>query len=568
MLDNKDTRRYSHLSTHDDIGHSSGSASGSGASIHTPSTVHTAIISILPPTTASTANFPLDIFPSPPKSYNELGPLRSRPSTPNHQNPISGPHTHGPGSPVCARCSNRYQHHRRFSEPTRLRETLVSEQRRYTMSFDLVSLNGASCQERVIRVGFPQKRRSSIGSLSLGLALGSRFGGDSHLMGSALLGDGWKEGRGKSVDDVDVDEMVKPNPKNAEIAKEGALMCVYDGVTRDKALDERTSATSLSSASRQEASPEATITTIDAPLWPSLPSGPSSPNFTSFTCQQDTLPRGRVLSGFSDINYSLCSFLVDGHGQDHDDANLGVKGDISPTIPILQLRPDSGDIAVGISSRPPRSINRPRPAPLPLSLSLGPLPAIPSASEGSAVTSISTPRINQITTLASSSAVNKVGVTGPDTRIQSVLIGNADSFSASTLLGQEQQGHNGNKEVETSTKPYPYPLQISTLPTTRNLPLAEIDRTSTPSNGNHHPSTRSKGIISDPGALDILGSATTSGVSTTEITAPVLASPISIYSHRSGPPSPKSQDSMPLSLSRSHQDWDQQGKHRSCLTRI
>jgi hypothetical protein len=526
MPDNDDHRRYSNLSSHDDIGHSSGSASGSGASIHTPSTVHTAIISILPPTTASTANFPLDIFPSPPQSYNELGPLRlrSRPSTPNHQNPKSH-HTHGPQSPSCGLI--RYQHRRRFSEPTRSRE-IVSEQRRYTMSFDLVSLNGASCQERVIRVGFPQKRRSSVGSLSLGLALGTRFGGNS---GVPVFGDGWKEGRGIGASD----ELVKANSKP---------------INTNKALDEWTSAPCLSSASRPEA---VSIATVDAPLWPSLPSGPSSPNFTSFTaCQQDTLPRGRVLSGFSDINYSLCSFSVDDHGHDQD---IGVKGDISPTIPVLQFRPDSGDIAVGISSRPPRSLNRPRPAPLPLSLSLGPLPTIPSASEGSAVASTSVSVISETKPASASSTVNTVN-SERDTRIQPGLIGKADSFSSSI-----NQGDEGNKVIHTtSTQPEPYSsLQISNLAATRNLPLVEIDKSFTPSNGNQHPSTRSKGIvnsISNPGALAIVRSTTSS----TEISVPILASPISIYSHHSGPPSPKSQDSMPLSLNRSHQDWDHQGK--------
>jgi hypothetical protein len=547
MLDNEDHRRYSNLSSHDDIGHSSGSASGSGASIHTPSTVHTAIISILPPTTASTANFPLDIFPSPPQTYNELGPLRlrSRPSTPNHQNPKSH-HMHGPQSPSCALV--RYQHRRRFSEPTRSRE-IVSEQRRYTMSFDLVSLNGASCQERVLRVGFPQKRRSSVGSLSLGLALGTRFGGNS---GVPVFGDGWKEGRAIGASD----ELVKANSKpiNTDNREEGnALMCVYDGVKRDKALDERTSAPCLSSASRPEA---VSIATIDAPLWPSLPSGPSSPNFTSFTCQQDTLPRGRVLSGFSDINYSLCSFSVDDHGDDN--SGLGVKGDISPTIPVLQFRPDSGDIAVGISSRPPRSLNRPRPAPLPLSLSLGPLPTIPSASEGSAVASTSVSVISETKPASASSNVNTVN-TERDTRIQPGLIGKADSFSSSI-----NQGDEGNKVIHTtSTQPEPYSsLQISNLAATRNLPLVQIDKSFTPSNGNQHPSTRSKGIvnnISNPGALAVLGSTSTTP-SSTEISVPILASPISIYSHHSGPPSPKSQESMPLSLNRSHQDWDHQGK--------
>jgi len=551
-------RHYSHdLDIHDSSG------SGSGGSIHTPSTVHTAIISILPPTTASTANFPLDIFPSPPKSYNELGPLRSRPSSPdNHYQTSTSNHN----------STHRHRHRhvsdglrRRYSEPTgsSSKEALI-EQRRFTMSFDIVvapstigtsgNRNENGIQERVFRVGFPQKRRSSIGSTSLSsLRLtGGKIDGDCSRREweGARVGE-WQEKREGVSNSSD--------PKNQGwLGKEldGARACVYDFIEKeDKVQEESEFSAPLSSPSLpKEVLPTVTSTdtTTHIPLWPSLPSGPSSPNsnFTSYTRQQDILPPGRVLSGFSDSNYSSCSFSVDDH--DHDDIS-GVKGDISPTIPIIQLRPDI-ESAVGILHRPrplpPR--NRARPAPIPLSSSLKTLPPIPSTPDISPIISLSS--ITQtISHLQATSAIN-TNSAGSDCDPKRSVIGNhKESFSASTKPTHE--GEQGNKESGTyPTRTKACLEETTSLPSTRNLPLAEIARPDSPSNGNrYHPSTRAKGIGAstiDSGSLLVSGS-------TIETTVPILASPISIYSQHTTSSSPAS---MPLTLNRSHQDWDQQGE--------
>ena len=541
-----------------DIHDSSGSGSGSGGSIHTPSTVHTAIISILPPTTASTANFPLDIFPSPPKSYNELGPLRSRPSSPEHhyettsnRNPT---HRH------------RHQHvndghRRRYSEPAgpSSREALV-EQRRFAMSFDIVvapskfgtSGNGNGIQERVVRVGFPQKRRSSIGSTSvnsLSLQCG-KAGGDcsrgERERERARVGEWQAKGEGVSN---------SSDPRNEGwVGKEvdGARVCVYDFIKKeDKVQEESEFSAPLSSPSlpKENLPTVLSTATTHTPLWPSLPSGPSSPNsnFTSYTRQQDILPPGRVLSGFSDINYSSCSFSVDDH--DQEDVS-GVKVDISPTIPIIQLRPDI-ESAVGILHRPrplpPR--NRARPAPLPLPLSLKTLPTIPSTPDISPIISLSS--ITQ--TSKTTSAINILSAGSDCVPTQSVIGNHKESFSAPTkTIHEGEQGNKGSETYQTRTKPCFE--KTTSLPSTRNLPLAEIARVVSPSNGNqYHPSTRAKGIEAstiDTGSLLVSGS-------TIEITVPILASPISIYSQHTSSSSPAS---MPLSLNRSHQDWEQQGE--------
>jgi hypothetical protein len=546
-------RHYTHdLDIHDSSG------SGSGGSIHTPSTVHTAIISILPPTTASTANFPLDIFPSPPKSYNELGPLRSRPCSPERHYQTSNSNRNS---------THRHRHRhvsdglrRRYSEPTGSgsREALI-EQRRFTMSFDIVvapsrfgtSGNGNGIQERVVRVGFPQKRRSSIGSTSIS-SLGLRCGnGDWSREGKeremARVNE-WKEKR-ESVSNLS-------HPKNeGSVGKEadGARVCVYDFIGKeDKVQKESEFSAPLSSPSLPKE--VLSTTTTDIPLWPSLPSGPSSPNsnFTSYNRQQDILPPGRVLSGFSDINYSSCSFSVDDHDHDHEDIS-GVKGDISPTIPIIQLRPDI-ESAVGILHRPrplpPR--NRARPAPLPLSLSLKTLPPIPSTPDISPIISLSS--ITQtISHLQTTSAINTNSAGSDCDPTHSVIGNHKESFSAPTRPAHE--GEQGNKESETyQTRTKPCFEKTTSLPSTRNLPLAEIARPASPSNGNqYHPSTRAKGIGAstiDSGSLLVSGS-------TIETIVPILASPISIYSQHTTSSSPSS---MPLTLNRSHQDWEQQGE--------
>jgi len=536
-----------------DIHDSSGS--GSGGSVHTPSTVHTAIISILPPTTASTANFPLDIFPSPPKSYNELGPLRSRPSTPEHHYETTSNRN----------STHRHRHRhvngrsrRRYSEPTgsSSREALI-EQRRFTMSFDIVlapsktgtSGNENGIQERVVRVGFPQKRRSSIGSTSvnsLSLQCG-KTGGDC-LRGErerARVGE-WQE-KGEDVS----------NPKNeGRVGKEqdGARVCVYDFIKKeDKVQEESEFSAPLSSPSlpKQNLPTVLSTATTHTPLWPSLPSGPSSPNsnFTSYTRQQDILPPGRVLSGFSDINYSSCSFSVDDHDHEQEDVS-GVKVDISPTIPIIQLRPDI-ESAVGILHRPrpipPR--NRARPAPLPLSLSLKTLPPIPSTPDISPIIPLSSP----IQASKTTSAINILSAGSDCVPTQSVIGNHKESFSAPTRPIHE--GEQGNKESETyQTRTKPCFEKTTSLPSTRNLPLAEIARVVSPSNVNqYHPSTRAKGI----GASTIDSSSLLVSGSTIEITVPILASPISIYSQHTSSSSPAS---MPLTLNRSHQDWEQQGE--------
>jgi hypothetical protein len=545
--------------THDlDIHDSSGSGSGSGGSIHTPSTVHTAIISILPPTTASTANFPLDIFPSPPKSYNELGPLRSRPSYLEN---------HYQTSTSNRNSTHRHRHRhvsdgrrRRYSEPTGSSSTeALIEQRRFTMSFDIVvapskfgtSGNGNGIQERVVRVGFPQKRRSSIGSTSL-----------SSLSLQCGYGDWSREGKERERARVNEWQEKREgvsnssNPKNeGSVGKEqdGARVCVYDLIEKeDKAQKESEFSAPLSLPSLPKG--VLSTTTTDIPLWPSLPSGPSSPNsnFTSYTRQQDILPPGRVLSGFSDINYSSCSFSVDDHDQGHEYIS-GVKGDISPTIPIIQLRPDI-ESAVGILHRPrplpPR--NRARPAPLPLSLSLKTLPPIPSTPDISPIISLSS--ITQtISHLKTTSAINTNSAGSDCDPTQSVIGNHKESFSASTKPTHE--GEQGNEESETyETRTKPCFEKTTSLPSTRSLPLAEIARPASPSNVNqYHPSTRAKGIGAstiDSGSLLVSGS-------TIETTVPILASPISIYSQHTSSSSPAS---MPLTLNRSHQDWDQQGE--------
>jgi hypothetical protein len=550
-------RHYSHdLDIHDSSG------SGSGGSIHTPSTVHTAIISILPPTTASTANFPLDIFPSPPKSYNELGPLRSRPSSPEHHHQTSTSNRNS---------THRHRHRhvsdgrrRRYSEPTGSSSTeALIEQRRFTMSFDIVvgpskfetSSNGNGIQERVVRVGFPQKRRSSIGSTSLSSLrlIGGRVGGDcaSGERERARVGERQERREGFSN---------SSNPKNeGSVGKEqdGARVCVYDFIEKEDKVQkesEFSAPLSLPSVPKGVLPTGISTATTHIPLWPSLPSGPSSPNsnFTSYTRQQDILPPGRVLSGFSDINYSSCSFSVDDHDQGHEYIS-GVKGDISPTIPIIQLRPDI-ESAVGILHRPrplpPR--NRARPAPLPLSLSLKTLPPIPSTPDISPIISLSS--ITQtISTLKTTSATNTISAGSDCDPRQSVIGNHKESFSASTKPTHE--GEQGNEESETyETRTKPCFEKTTSLPSTRSLPLAEIARPASPSNVNqYHPSTRAKGIGAstiDSGSLLVSGS-------TIETTVPILASPISIYSQHTSSSSPAS---MPLTLNRSHQDWDQQGE--------
>ena len=554
MLDTH--RRYSHdLDIHD----SSGSGSGSGGSIHTPSTVHTAIISILPPTTASTAYFPLDIFPSPPKSYNERGPLRSRPSTPERYYGTSSNrdsmhrllHPHLDGST-----------RRRYSEPTgsSSREASI-EQRRFTMSFDIIAapsklgagenVIGNAIQERVVRVGFPRKRRSSIGSTSvssLRLHYGKTGGDYPRGDREKTWIDEWQEKRG-GVSNSSAPE----NKGSVGTGDDGARVCVYDFVEKDKVPEESDSSAPLSSPSLPTQVPPTVISTdtTHAPLWPSLPSGPSSPNsnFTSYTRQQDILPPGRVLSGFSDINYSSCSFSVDDH--DHEDIS-GVKGDISPTIPIIPLRPDI-ESAAGILHRPrpvpPR--NRARPAPLPLALSSKTLPPIPSTPDISPIISLYS--ITQ--TISGLNAINTIPAGNDCDPTQSVIDKHEDSLSA--LTGTIQGGRPVNKESETyPTRTKPCFEKTTSLPSTRNLPLAEIARPDSPSNAyQYHPSTRAKGngaSIIDSGSLLVSGS-------TKETTVPILASPISIYSQHTSSSSPAS---MPLSLNRSHQDWDQQGEQK------
>ena len=568
MLD--DQRRYSDLSAHDlDIHESSGSGSGSGSagSIHTPSTVHTAIISILPPTTASTANFPLDIFPSPPKSYNELGPLRSRPTSPDYQHSYQTSNRNSKH-----RHCRHDRHRRRFSEPTgsSSREALV-EQRRYTMSFDYIlastkyGISGASAngkgkgvQEPVIRVGFPSKRRLSIGGTSVSsLTLGfGKFGGDNHARGERVRVHEWQEKDKQTGNGVSNSSDPKKEGDGGK-EQDGARVCVYDLVGKDTVQKESISAplTSPSLPNTNTVLPSAsaisTSTRPHTPLWPSLPSGPSSPNsnFTSYTYRQDT--PGRVLSGFSDINYSSCSFSVD----DHDEAATGVKGDISPTIPVFPLRPEVEDITSpdGISTSSshrvtrPLAFIRPRPAPLPLGLSLKHLPSIPSASDISPTDPLS--GITQTIEALQKTAVNTLS-TGTEFT-QSVIGHHKDSLSAHVNNHEEQQGSKETETIPKSDKPC---FERSTsLPSTRNLPLAEIARPASPSNVNEYiPSTRPKGIGS---ARDLVESKTAS--TTIEISVPALASPISIYSRHTPSSSPAS---MPLSLNRSHQDWDQQGK--------
>lgn len=542
-------RHYSHdLDIHDSSG------SGSGGSIHTPSTVHTAIISILPPTTASTANFPLDIFPSPPKSYNELGPLRSRPSSPDQYYQTSNSNRKSTHRPCHRHIHDRSSNRRRFSEPTGSSSSeALLEQRRFTMSFDFVmapstsGTSGNGTQERVVRVGFPQKRRSSIGSTSVSSLSGcGKFNGDCHGIGERDR----ERARASEWQEKWNDVSNSSNPKiEGYLGKEqeGARVCVYDINEKDsKGQEESIISAPLSSPSLPN--PISTATT-HTPLWPSLPSGPSSPNsnFTSYTRQQDILSPGRVLSGFSDINYSSCSFSVD----DHEDPTLGVKGDISPTIPIIPLGPDS-ESTVGIIHRPrplpPR--NRARPAPLPLSLSLKTLPLIPSTPDISPIISLSG-LTQTIAALNTTTAIYTISAGSEPT--QSVIGNHKDSFSGSNKASHE--GQQGSKDTETLPTPVkPCSEKTTSLPSTRNLPLAEIARPGSPSNVNqYHPSTRAKGNqASTIDSEHLLVSA-----STIETTLPILASPISIYSQHTSSSSPAS---MPLTLNRSHQDWDQQGE--------
>jgi hypothetical protein len=180
-----------------------------------------------------------------------------------------------------------------------------------------------------------------------------------------------------------------------------------------------------------------------------------------------------------------------------------------------------------------------------LGTSLKHLPSIPSVSDISPLD----PSFSITQTTAAENTLS----TGISTT-QSVIGIHKDSFS--TTVNTSHEGQQGNKETETlSIRDKPCFEKTTSLPSTRNLPLAEIARPHSPSNVNqYHPSTRAKGIEDSTIDSDSL---VVSASTTIETTVPTLASPISIYSHHTSSSSPAS---MPLSLGRSHQDWDQQGE--------
>jgi hypothetical protein len=145
------------------------------------------------------------------------------------------------------------------------------------------------------------------------------------------------------------------------------------------------------------------------------------------------------------------------------------------------------------------------------------------------------------------------------TLTQSVIGEKPESVSA--FITTANQGKEGSKR-----SPASYPQSTTSLPT-RNLPLDEIARKSSPSNDNQHPSTRLKGIArtidlgpASTTAATTITTSTSTSTSTSTPVVPALASPASIYSNHIVSVSPKTQ-AMPLSVSRSHQEWDQSGEY-------
>jgi hypothetical protein len=376
--------------------------------------------------------------------------------------------------------------------------------------------------------------------------------------------------------------------KEKEKEKEGtgemdAQMCVlFDKLYKDKALDQRqvSNVTSAPSSWLSRQRPLAlgigddgdgnntNQHETDAPLWPQLPSGPSSPNFTSFTTRQhDTLPPGRVLSGFSDINfqYSSSAFSIDinhGHGQSRprdqgQQQELGVIVDCSPTIPTFPLDPvvspsDHDKRSRTVSPPPPRPA---RARPLPLSLS---------------------PYLSLSNTNTSSTDANDKYLIDQNTGVsnnQSQSVIKQQKESASSSPKDHTAGYKDNKHPVTSRQPdCPRPSpplsqthtpKVEILASSHlALPLEEIG--GFPSNDNQYPSARDKGISDDTSTLLAQSRTSTRTIATAEPVS-LLASPISIYSQHNGPSlSPKSQASMPLRVDRSQSDWDHPGK----LTRV
>jgi hypothetical protein len=537
---------------------STGSSGGSGASIHTPSTVHTAIISILPPTTASTANFPLDIFPSPPKLYTELGPLEK--STQNQsQNQLA----HGPRH--CSNCQRLKTKHRRYSDPHRTRQPVAFE--RSTIPFaPFFSASSGSrpngiAQEPKMMTGYLQQRRRSSIHSGFGAGLKDRSGGCKQV--SCGEGTTRLELIGNEISQEERAKKLK-----AWIGKEGdARTCMLfdQSCLGGQALDQKEainidipSAPSSSSPRQQQQQQQEQ----DDALWPSLPSGPSSPNFTSVTRQ----PLGRVLSGFSDFSYTSCSFAIDSHAHEHQE--LGVVVDCSPTVPIFP--PSIGSdherhhnhAQPATPSRPPRS----RPPPLSLSSTLA---SVFDDTPGA------TPTIDTKEHLASEDKgatldVLESSITTKSTTGVSPLINTKRESESSSPPRITAGGSNDNQHPTPSREQQRQPLcprpqsdtrsSSSTVTPARHLnlhlPLEGIDNP--PSNDNQLP------LVVDKNIGEIEDTRRPSGSSTTidDTTAQTLASPISIYSAHTGPSlSPNSQDSatasMPLSVGRLQQDWDQ-----------
>lgn len=258
------------------------------------------------------------------------------------------------------------------------------------------------------------------------------------------------------------------------------------------------------------------------PLWPSCPSGPSSPNFAAAsTTPQSSLPPGRVLSGFSDINYSSCSFSFDEHDQAINNNNNVeppdfAKVDCSPTLPLVPL---------ALPPPPPRCDDG----------ATSILPRPPSRSE----------------------AKGQLPVHAQSTH--------ADEDSSSRFVDESViSGNHENKHhhhLDPRAQPCCQSASSTPLPPSPLVPsTSAIDKDGTPSNDDPRPLR-----VPAPQSLETIETieVETSTRQKTTGTAPPsapLASPVSIYSNRSlNPPSPRTgtgADSMPFIVSNASEDWD------------
>ena len=653
-----------------------GSGTKGSSGIGTPSTVSSAIISILPPTTASTANFPLDIFPSPPKSYAELG-LADQPESRSQSlkrllgtdfklgPPTTQQSPPPPSTSSCHRCQQRYiERHRRSSEPVSSitsplplpsLEPYPPPQRRFSMSFTTtITLATTNCpspcavQERVYRTVAPRageqsinvrKRRSSLGSRGLSCELANMDGARGILQALGLDGGDWtdtitglgfdqdKKGGhdgsgGRMISGMnklrlnsrDRDDALTrtQNKINGVASNEEESIAVWMSATtattttiastinlnQKRAGDQWSSLTSSSppftstSPTLPPLPPSSTLPSVsqlpsisDAPLWPSLPSGPSSPDFNAqhhhhhhhqhhpSSSGSPTLPPGRVLSGFSDNNYSSCSFSVDDHEIYHQRYSKHIEAkqqkaklDSSPTLPFIPLSQESSDPHLHHHQHTPNPVHNHTQS----------LPTTPPSQH-----TITLARTGQPTTTTTTS-IPSLPTPGQETKgsVYHRKQDQHDKDSSSVIRDVARTGGNDeNKHLQNIPRTQPSFQSLNTrqerffgLNPSASHPIDTI-----PSNEDQHPLeslapsyAESISLATTPSS--VATSTTTSTVkaggakegqkATTSTPIDPLASPVSIYSQHSIKPSssPKSGSegvtSMPFAINNRSEDWD------------